>query len=526
VKVLVKETGLSLVKEPVQEPFNLIVAYPETMKPHSVSEASACIMILIVLSSLTMVNSVSAAGSFHGVITQSATWTKANSPYTLDGPTSIASGVTITVEPGVTVNLNGYYLQVNGSLIVRGTASDKIHFTNGRVTYTSASSGGTVFENTITDELDTATTLTITKNTFNKLAAGGSSIVTDNTIANLGAEDSATITNNQITQSCEVSGSTKVTQNNIQTRVVFRGGSTTTISNNQISDGVHCDAGGGTVIITDNQITNTNNYPIIYITAAEATVTNNKIVGQNSPDSGIRILGSYHSSIQTRVTITGNQISGCKTGIDFYNGWGTIKQNAIINNDVGISISVSSDYYIPTPGTNVGTIEQNTIAKNGVGIQYSPEQLAVTVQNNNLQDNNNYNFKITGTDNISIPNNYWGTTSTDEIKQKIYDYNYDFNLGKVSYTPFLNQPATGAPDVPSDIPTIAPTQVPTNQPTTNPATGTPQTTTTATPTNAPSQPGNQIPFELNTVEVAILAVLVIIAVLLAVLIVTIRKKKR
>jgi hypothetical protein len=184
-------------------------------------------------------------------------------------------------------------------------------------------------------------------------------------------------------------------------------------------------------------------------------------------------MGSYHSSIQTRVTITGNQISGCKTGIDFYGGWGTIKQNVIVNNNLGMSISVSSSFSIPAPGTNVGTIEQNTIAKNSVGLQYSPEQLAITIQNNNLQENSNYNFKITGTNDISIPNNYWGTTSTDEIKQKIYDYNFDFNLGKVNYTPILNQPAAGAPAIPSDIPTIAPTQAPTNQPNNQPNNGNP-----------------------------------------------------
>lgn len=496
------------------------------MKPNLVSKASVCIMILIVVSGLAMVSSVNATGSFHGVITESATWTKANSPYTLDGPTSIASGVTITVEPGVTVNLNSYYLQVNGSLIARGTAGDKIYFTNGRVIYTSASPGGTVFEYTVTDHLDTATSLTITKNTFNKLSVGGSSTVTENTITSLSAGGTATVTNNEITQSCDASESAKLTENNIHTRLICLGGQSVTISNNRISDGIHCDAHGGTVDISDNQITNTNNYPIIYISSIDATVTNNKIIGQNSPDSGIRVLGSYHSSIQTRVTITGNQISGCKTGIDFSSGWGTIKQNAIINNDIGISVAVSSFYNIPAPGTNVGTIEQNTIAKNGVGLQYSPEELAVTIQNNNLQDNSNCNLKITGSDDISIPNNYWGTTSTDEIKQKIYDYNFDFNLGKVSYTPILNQPVAGAPAVPSDIPTIAPTQAPTNQPTINPTTATPQTTTTATPTNAPSQPANQTPFELNMVEVAILVVLVIIAVLLAVLIVTVRSKKK
>ncbi|NLD65254.1 MAG: hypothetical protein GX648_01630, partial [Crenarchaeota archaeon] len=55
-------------------------------------------MILIAVTSIVLVDNCSAS-SFHGVITQSTTWTKQNSPYTLDGPTSIGEGVTVTVEP-------------------------------------------------------------------------------------------------------------------------------------------------------------------------------------------------------------------------------------------------------------------------------------------------------------------------------------------------------------------------------------------------------------------------------------------
>lgn len=64
----------------------------------------------------------------NGIIAQDSTWTKANSPYTLTGPVGIARGATLTIEPGVTVNIGSFYLGVNGTLNALGTASDQIVF--------------------------------------------------------------------------------------------------------------------------------------------------------------------------------------------------------------------------------------------------------------------------------------------------------------------------------------------------------------------------------------------------------------
>ncbi len=36
--------------------------------------------------------------------------------------------------------------------------------------------------------------------------------------------------------------------------------------------------------------------------------------------------------------------------------------------------------------------------------------------------------------------NWWGTTNVQSINQKIYDNTDDFNLGKVTFEPFLDAP--------------------------------------------------------------------------------------
>ena len=51
---------------------------------------------------------------------------------------------------------------------------------------------------------------------------------------------------------------------------------------------------------------------------------------------------------------------------------------------------------------------------------------------------------------IDATNNWWGTTDTQAINLTIYDYNYNFDLGKVTFTPFLTEPNQEA--IPREIP--------------------------------------------------------------------------
>src|SRR5437016_1481709 len=66
-----------------------------------------------------------------GAISTNTLWTKVNSPYLMDSDVTVSPGITLTIEPGVTIQPNYTNLIINNAtLIAQGTASDSIIFLN------------------------------------------------------------------------------------------------------------------------------------------------------------------------------------------------------------------------------------------------------------------------------------------------------------------------------------------------------------------------------------------------------------
>ena len=73
-----------------------------------------------------------AATNVSGPIYSNTTWTLAGSPYVMTSTVTVASGVTLTIEPGVVVKASGQFTQlsINGTLYAVGTSTNRITFTS------------------------------------------------------------------------------------------------------------------------------------------------------------------------------------------------------------------------------------------------------------------------------------------------------------------------------------------------------------------------------------------------------------
>jgi hypothetical protein len=306
------------------------------------------ILCSLVLVSTTQLGKAQGGTNVNGIITTDTTWTLANSPYTLTGALAVNQGVTLTIQAGVTVNLKNNYLQVNGTLVARGTGTDKIQMSNGTIKFTSLSTSwndqtntGSIIENAIMDSAYVEISASSPKLNNDKILAGG--------IDAIRVERGAPIISN-----CTI-------------RTSFSG---------------------------------------IELYDSHSLITNN-VIYDFPPRENYGIMTFYHDEHSI------------------------IKNNLILNTDTAICVDYGS-----TP-----QIESNTIVENNRGIRIDSQ---IEISNNNFE-NNSLNIYLTTNSNINLINNWWGTTDTQAINETIYDFKNDFNLGNVTFTPFLMSPNALAP---------------------------------------------------------------------------------
>ncbi len=353
-------------------------------------------IVFILLSScvfsVTIFGEATAATKTAGPLNSDTAWTKTNSPYSLMGNIILRSISTLTIEPGATVNLNGYSLIINGTLDAQGTLTEKIQFNNGTIILDSNTTGSRI-QNTI---MPSSVSLVL------------------------------------------ISGSNQIDNNQIDSRIIVKGGSPS-ISNNLISDGIQADAAGGAVTITNNDIGTKSGFVGLLIMGTHGEVSGNKIFGNNIAP-GISVSLRISSA-----TIINNQILNCTLGLYSDAGGASendvkVSHNLFFGNEVGVKFWDSID------------LSSNTFVGNVVGLQCGPG-LAAKVSYNNFQNNSQYNVENIHLGDLDATNNWWGTNNKTAIKQTLYhDDNYS---GAIIFEPFLQTPDPNAPTIPTD-----PTPVP------------------------------------------------------------------
>jgi hypothetical protein len=322
-----------------------------------------------------------------GILSSDTTWTKANSPYNLTGNILVNSGVTLTIEPGVTVNFNYYYILVNGTLRSRGNNANQILLNNGEIEFTQFS----------TDWNETTGMGNIIE----------SAIVSSTLILN----SSAKINNCTVSQGGCVIYKTQrapvISNNTLQTEITIYPGGMPLISNNIVY---------GIALFMTNATISGNT--ILYY---GISVSSNFII--NNPDPGF-----------------------------WPNSTSLIERNLISGNSVGIEMDVSGSF---TPGTLI--IRNNTITNcnYGIWLRGIGSGPVPTILNNNIYNNTNYNLRLDISNDINAASNWWGTTNMSVISQTIWEFNDDFHLGRVAFSPFLTQLNPAAlPPAPSEGPVI------------------------------------------------------------------------
>ena len=237
-----------------------------------------------------------------GIIDSDATWTLANSPYSLTGDVQVSNGTTLTIEAGVTVNFDSYFMNVSGTLIAVGNQTSKIAITGSGKGYSGEWEGRIAFQNTSSNSIIDYAQITSTPDTIIGIYSSTQTSVTNSIIG--GTDGNA----------------------------VYMNGSSPSLTGNVIS------GNGGSGIVIER---------------GSPMITGNII--SNNAHSGIDAL--YHAS----PTISRNNIAENDVGISLFVAWvgdtATISENTISNNSRGIYFAFFNSY--PFPYTVTGNLITN-----------------------------------------------------------------------------------------------------------------------------------------------------------------------
>jgi parallel beta-helix repeat protein len=400
-----------------------------------------------------------------GVINSDTVWKKENGQYLrFQGSVTVAKGVTLTIEPEVSVELCGFNLQVDGVLVAIG--NDQLNggsFNGGKIIFSNTSIGwnqqtgrGNLIENWdfsgVTIEADSSVNI-FKCSADSGITISGNVMLSECYVALMQAENDYTSPNNGHSINI-LSGSPIVYNNTVKGEIYSGSTDSPRIFNNTVNGAIsvglfyYLPVIADSPIIYGNTVYSSNDGIFVY--AKSPMITNNTIIGPG-------INGRGTCGIMLYVTAGGNALVSDNTISSFLSG---------ITDSANSTVTIENNYItlcgqgINGVGSNV-IIRNNTFTENLVGINIFLKGSPV-IEFNNIQNSLNNSIYLADipwqnvliSDNINAANNWWGTTDESKIASSIYDNKYDSALGTVNFTPFLTSPNPQAmPDPTAAIPT-------------------------------------------------------------------------
>ena len=485
----------------------------------------ACILLILTIAISWLFTFEVPHAQTNGSVTLNSNteWTAAQNPINLNGSVTVNSNVTLTIDPGVTVNFGNYMsIIVYGTLIAQGNANNQIVFAcNGDQTLGPYTAGVSITSDQIGSSGIVNSSESIIQNTVlndvNVYVDSGMSLEVENCVFNyaspyeppidIQANSMATISNNIINYNIQ----------NYQYGVnVIDVDANALITDNQFEGSFGGSNNAGIAVNGGSPVILGNTFEAQYGNNSYGTKVNsgNPQISSNQFDGNGWLIGIDDLSISA-FTVSNNVFSDCLSGVkDESSGPLTVQGNQFLSGTDGIDIFPTASVTVTDNLINGnskyginggGTITSNTISNNQIGIHNPPSGI---ISYNNIVGNT-VNSITTTVENVNAQNNWWGTTDTATINQTIYDTKVDPRLGTVLFVPFLTQPSTSAPPIPSYTPAITPipTQIVAQEPTTTP---------TLLPTPTPYQYSQTFEYQvgslinLNLITTAVGAMLVLV----------------
>lgn len=453
------------------------------------------VMVIIVIFSLTWItNFANAQTQVSGIISSNTTWELAKSPYIVTSNILISTGIKLTIEAGVTVKVNqGLYIKNEGILFANGTENKKITFESSstnpaknnwigiKIRSTGGSSidnsqkyiSGSIFKFVRVKNAEKAIFIynagmyisnsEFENNTYGIEIRGTDGVVIDqslfnNNVAGLWSEYESysdeyvnDITNTFIKNNTFANNTIGIDLCMNQT--VF---DNLNIINNIIyNNNIGIDFGGGgygpkinDVLIKHNSIFKNYSYGVmldrVYGTSEFLDNPLNEFKLVFTENIVVDNLGSAlvfeYSVAKFKIfknifkTVDPNTICIGTIGSPSANNH-LFTQNSIFSKGKNIYLGGDSYYY-----SNNLTFTYNLISNSSnnemVDIKYGSGHI---FNYNNIINTSNIatHIKNETSNVINAENNHFGTIDDNKIKSMIVDYNDDFELGVVDYTPYL-----------------------------------------------------------------------------------------